>query len=221
MELGSSHRFLPFVFDRFRQGDSGTNRQRPGLGLGLAIVRNLVELHGGTVRADSKGTGEGSSFTVKLPILIAPADVAGEDRVHPTARELNTSTEGPSLKGLKILVVDDEVGAREIATIILTRAEAEVRSAANASAALEIMDTWLPDVLIADIGMPEIDGYAFIRQVRARDSEKGGRVPAIALTAFARTQDRLRVLSSGYQMHVPKPVQPDELVTVVESVARR
>jgi CheY-like chemotaxis protein len=103
----------------------------------------------------------------------------------------------------------------------LTGAEAEVRSAANASAALEIMDTWLPDVLIADIGMPEIDGYAFIRKVRARDSEKGGRIPAMALTAFARTPDRLRVLSSGYQMHIPKPVQPDELVTVVANVARR
>jgi PAS domain S-box-containing protein len=219
--IGIEPNFLPFVFDRFRQGDPGTNRQTAGLGLGLSIVRNLVELHGGTVHADSKGAGEGASFTVKLPILIAPADVAGEDRVHPTAHELNTSTGGPSLKGLKILVVDDEDGAREIATIILTGAEAEVRSAANAIAALEIMDTWLPDVLVADIGMPEIDGYDFIRQVRARDSEKGGMVPAIALTAFARTQDRLRVLSSGYQMHVPKPVQPDELVTVVASVARR
>jgi PAS domain S-box-containing protein len=219
--IGIEPQFLPFVFDRFRQGDTGANRQTVGLGLGLSIVRHLVELHGGTVHADSKGVGEGASFTVKLPILIAPADVAGEDRVHPTAHELNTSAESPSLKGLKILVVDDEDGSREIATIILARAEAEVRNAANASAALTIMDSWLPDVLIADIGMPGIDGYAFIRQVRARDSEKGGMVPAIALTAFARTQDRLRVLSSGFQMHVPKPVQPDELVTVVASVARR
>lgn len=219
--IGIEPEFLPFVFDRFRQGESGTSRQAAGLGLGLAIVRHLVELHGGSVRADSKGEGEGASFTIKLPILIAPAEAGGADRVHPTAQELNSLTEGPSLKGLKILVVDDEDGAREVAAIILSQAEAEVRSAATASAALHIMDTWLPDVLVADIGMPEVDGYDLIRQVRARDSEKGGRVPAIALTALAKTQDRLRVLSSGYQMHVPKPVQPDELVTIVASVARR
>ena len=170
-------------------------------------MRHLVELHGGSVSADSKGAGQGATFTVKLPILVAPTNAAETDLVHPAADELNISTAAPSLKGLKILVVDDEDGAREVATIILTRAEAEVRSAANADAALQIMDTWLPEVLVADIGMPEVDGYDFIRQVRARDAEKGGRIPAIALTAFARTQDRLRVLSSGYQMHVPKPVR--------------
>jgi PAS domain S-box-containing protein len=219
--IGIEPEFLPFVFDRFRQAETGTTRQTTGLGLGLAIVRHLVELHGGSVRADSKGAGEGASFTVKLPILIAPGDVAGADRVHPTAHELNTSMKAPSLKELKILVVDDEEGAREVATVILAQAEAEVRSAASASAALQIMDTWRPDVLVADIGMPEVDGYDFIRLVRARDAEKGGRVPAIALTAFARTQDRLRVLSSGFQMHVPKPLQPEELVTVVASVAQR
>lgn len=219
--IGIEPEFLPFVFDRFRQGETGTNRQAPGLGLGLAIVRHLVELHGGLVRADSKGAGEGASFTVELPILIAPVDVAGAARVHPSAHELNTMSEGPSLKGFKVLVVDDEDGAREVAAIILTRAGAEIRSAANASAALQILETWRPDVLVADIGMPAVDGYDFIRQVRARDPERGGRIPAIALTAFARTQDRLRVLSSGYHMHVPKPVQPEELVTVVASVARR
>jgi CheY-like chemotaxis protein len=211
---------LPYVFDRFRQGDSGTNRQNSGLGLGLAIVRNLVELHGGTVSAESEGRGQGASFIIKLPILIAH-DVHDEERVHPVVTETLASNGGPSLNLLKVLVVDDEAGAREIAATILKQAQAEVRTAESASAALEIMDEWLPDVLVADIGMPDVDGYAFISQVRTRTLQRGGSVPAAALTAYARTQDRMRVLSSGYQMHIPKPIQPAELVTVVASLARR
>ena len=127
----------------------------------------------------------------------------------------------PSLKNLKILVVDDEAGAREVAETILVQAQAEVRTAEGAKAALDILDEWCPDVLVADIGMPDIDGYDFIRQVRARSAQSGGNVPAAALTAYARTQDRLRVLSAGFQMHVPKPIQPDELVAVVASLAKR
>jgi PAS domain S-box-containing protein len=218
--VGIEPQLLPYVFDRFRQGDSGTSRQSSGLGLGLAIARSLVELHGGTVSAESHGREQGASFTIKLPILIARA-VHDEERVHPAVMESNASTSGLSLNHLKVLVVDDETGAREIAATILMQAQAEVRTAESASAALEIMNEWLPDVLVADIGMPDVDGYAFISQVRTRSPQHGGSVPAAALTAYARTQDRLRVLSSGYQMHIPKPIQPDELVTVVASLAKR
>ena len=219
--IGIEPEFLPYVFDRFRQGDSGTNRQSSGLGLGLAIVRHLVELHGGTVRAQSKGHGQGASFTVRLPTLISPSAPDEEERVHPAAEVIIPADRGPSLKNLKVLVVDDETGAREVASNILIHAQAEVRTAESASEALEIMDRWRPDVLVADIGMPVVDGYEFIKQVRARNSQSGGDVPAAALTAYARTQDRLRVLSAGYQMHVPKPIQPAELVTVVASLAKR
>ena len=219
--VGIETQLLPYVFDRFRQGDSGTNRQSGGLGLGLAIVRHLVELHGGTVCAESKGTGQGASFTVKLPILIGSGDIAGEQRVHPTATEIGSRMDTPLLRNVRVLVVDDEAGAREVASIILIQAQAEVRAAESARAALEIMDEWRPDVLVADIGMPQVDGYEFISQVRTRSQQNGGDVPAVALTAYARTRDRLRVLSSGYQMHVPKPIQPDELIMVIASVVKR
>jgi PAS domain S-box-containing protein len=215
---GIEPELLPYVFDRFRQGDSGSNRQSSGLGLGLAIVRNLVELHGGTVRVESKGRGQGASFTVRLPTLSASDE---EERVHPTAEEIASAEAGPSLMNLRVLVVDDEAGAREVTSTILAHALAEVRTAESAREALQIMDQWQPDVLVADIGMPDVDGYKFIRQVRARSRQNGGAVPAAALTAYARTQDRLRVLSEGYQMHVPKPIQPAELVTVVASLAKR
>jgi PAS domain S-box-containing protein len=219
--IGIEPELLPYVFDRFRQGDSGSNRQSSGLGLGLAIVRNLVELHGGTVRVESKGHGQGASFTVRLPTLIALSAGDEEERVHPTIEEITSVEAAPSLMNVKVLVVDDEPGAREIASTILAQAQAEVRTAESASEALEVMDQWQPDVLVADIGMPNVDGYEFIRQVRARSPESGGAVPAAALTAYARTQDRLRVLSEGYQMHVPKPFQPAELVTVVASLVKR
>jgi PAS domain S-box-containing protein len=219
--IGIEPQLLPHVFDRFRQGDSGTNRQRSGLGLGLAIVRNLVELHGGTVLADSKGPGQGASFTVRLPTLIAPTISDKGERFDPAGEEIISADCGPLLQNLRVLVVDDEAGAREVASTILAQAQAEIRTAENASQALEILGQWQPDVLVADIGMPEVDGYELIRRIRARSPQSGGRVPAAALTAYARTQDRLRVLSAGYQTHVPKPIQPAELIMVVASLAKR
>ena len=219
--IGIAPALLPHVFERFRQGDIGTNRQSSGLGLGLAIVRHLVELHGGTVRAESKGEGEGASFTVSLPTLIALNAVEEKGRVHPVAEEIMPVQDVPSLKNLRVLVVDDEAGSREIAAAILSQADADVRMAGSADEALAVLNQWQPDVLVADIGMPEVDGYEFIRKVRLRSPDNGGTIPAAALTAFARTQDRLRVLSEGYQMHVPKPIQPAELITVVASLARR
>jgi CheY-like chemotaxis protein/two-component sensor histidine kinase len=219
--IGIQPELLPQVFDRFRQGDSSSSRQNPGLGLGLAIVRNLVELHGGTVHAESKGPGQGATFIVRLPTLIALSTRDEEARVHPAVEEIRPPEDGPSLANLRVLVVDDEPGAREVAAVILAQAHAEVRTAASAQEALQVMDQWEPDVLVADIGMPEVDGYEFIRRVRARGPHGGGAVPAAALTAYARTQDRMRVLSEGYQTHVPKPIQSAELVTVVASLAKR
>ncbi|MBV8361183.1 MAG: PAS domain S-box protein [Deltaproteobacteria bacterium] len=219
--IGIEPQLLPYVFDRFRQGDSGSDRHSTGLGLGLAIVRSLVELHGGTVRAESKGRGQGASFTVRLPTLIGPSASGEEERVHPAVEDITLAGPGPSLINLRVLVVDDEAGAREVASGILEHAQAEVRTAESAKDALQVMDAWQPDILVADIGMPDVDGYEFIRQVRARSPESGGAIPAAALTAYARTQDRMRVLLAGYQMHVPKPIQPAELVTVVASLAKR
>jgi PAS domain S-box-containing protein len=219
--IGIEPQLLPYVFDRFRQGDSGTNRRNSGLGLGLAIVRNLVELHGGTVRAESQGLGQGASFTVRLPTLVALTGSGQEGSFAPEDEEIIPPDGRPLLQNLRVLVVDDEAGAREVASTILTQAQAEIRTAESASQALEIMDQWQPDVLVADIGMPGEDGYELIRRVRARSPENGGAVPAAALTAYARTQDRLRVLSEGYQTHVPKPIRPAELIMVVASLTKR
>jgi PAS domain S-box-containing protein len=219
--IGIDPAFLPHIFERFRQADSSASRQSSGLGLGLAIVRHLVELHGGTVWAESKGKGQGSSFSVRLPTTIALGVSSKDDGMRSMTEQVLPADDVPSLHNLKVLVVDDEPAAREIASTVLGQANAEVRLAESANKALEILDQWQPDVIVADIGMPEVDGYEFIRRVRKRSLEQGGAIPAAALTAYARTQDRLRLLSEGYQMHVPKPVQPAELVTVVASLAKR
>jgi PAS domain S-box-containing protein len=215
---GIAPQFLPMVFDRFRQGDSSTTREHGGLGLGLAIVRHLVELHGGIVSARSAGEGKGAEFIVELPMSIAvPQD---EARAHPSLGGTESHAM-PSLAGLRILIVDDEPDAREVISELLHDAGAEVAAAESARIAFDLIDQWKPDVLISDIGMPGEDGYDLIRKVRARPPEDRGQIPAIALTAFARTQDRLKALSAGYQMHVGKPIDPAELVTIVASVTRR
>jgi PAS domain S-box-containing protein len=213
---------LPVIFDRFRQGEDGTAREYGGIGLGLAIVRHLVELHGGVVSARSDGANKGAEFTVQLPVLImsASANLRRDASDHPSAGGVAGGLV-PSLVGLRILVVDDEPDAREVVSLILVQAGALVTSAADVGHAIDLVDQWQPDLLISDIGMPGEDGYELIRQVRARSSDRRGQIPAIALTALGRSQDRLKVLSAGYQMHVSKPIEPIELVTVVASVTKR
>ena len=214
--------FLPHVFDRFRQADQKTSRQHGGMGLGLAIVRHLVELHGGVVLAASEGLGHGATFTVQLPITpVYQVDTSG-GRVHPAARDLLPAHEATDrLDGLTILVVDDEPDTRELLRRGLEYCGATVRLAGSAAAALKALDEQVPDVMISDIGMPGSDGYELIRQIRHRETENGRHVAAIALTAYTRVEDRLHALRAGYDMHVPKPVELTELCAVAVSLTRR
>jgi signal transduction histidine kinase/CheY-like chemotaxis protein len=217
---GIKPEFLPYVFDRFRQEDSGTDRQWGGLGLGLTIVRNIVELHGGTVRAASEGLGKGATFTVALPIAAArPAPPKALRDKAPGGRSAPENP--PSLAGVRALLVDNDADARELTTMMLAEGGAEVRTAVSATEALAACDEWRPDVLISNIGLPGEDGYTLMKKLRARESERGGHIPAIAMTAYGRQEDRLRALSVGYEYHIPKPVEPAELLTVVASLTNR
>jgi PAS domain S-box-containing protein len=212
---------LPHLFERFHQADSTSTRSHTGLGLGLALVRHLVELHGGKVTAQSPGEGQGATFTVELPVAIAHREQEREARVHPTARTVLLSAAGPSLRGLRVLVVDDDRDSLDLIHTILVSSGAEARECASASEGLKIVQEWRPHVLISDIEMPGEDGYTFIGKVRALDFTQGGKTPALALTAYGRVEDRLRSLSAGYSMHVPKPVDPAELGVIVASLAGR
>ena len=217
---GISAVFLPYVFERFQQADSTTAREHGGLGLGLAIVRHLVELHGGTIQADSQGEGMGSTFSVDLPLMAVRMDADELKRDYPRVGG-GRSTDRPSaLEGLRVLVVEDEADSREIIKAVLIRGGAEVRTSASVREALEVLEQWRPDVLMSDIGMPNEDGYALIHKVRALAEDRGGRIPAAALTAYVKTEDRKRVLAAGYQMHVAKPVGPAELVTAVANLSK-
>lgn len=227
---GISTEFLPYVFDRFRQADSSSTRSYGGLGLGLAIVRHLVELHGGTVQVESPGEGLGTTFTVNLPLMAVRLEAIEAERVHPTVGQGVPFDNLPSLAGLQVLVVDDEADTREFLTTVLEQCGAQVRAVKSVREALEAIAHLKPDVLVSDIGMPEEDGYTLIRQVRRREAacrqtsllpEQGGKIPAVALTAYARAEDRTRSLKEGFQMHLPKPIEPAELVTVVASLTGR
>lgn len=211
---GIDPEFLPRVFDRFRQADSSTTRSFGGLGLGLAIVRHLVELHGGTVSAESEGVGKGATFSATFPLLT--------ERAEPVAHgsDLN-ATEVRSLDGLRVLLVDDEPEAREIISTVIGRTGAEVKSCISASDALMKMAEWRPDVILSDIAMPEEDGYSFIGKVRSLPRDKGGETPAAALSAYARDEDRMQALAAGYQMHIAKPIGASQLVTMVAKLAGR
>jgi signal transduction histidine kinase/ActR/RegA family two-component response regulator len=208
---GISPEFLPFIFERFRQADTTSTRKQKGLGLGLAIARQIVQLHGGTIEASSAGEGRGSTFTVKLPLqvtsspAITPAPARGEERTRRT----------PSLDGITVLVVDDEEDAREAMAVLLGQAGARVISVGGAAEAIDTLDRERPDVLLSDIAMPGEDGYALIRRVRSRSGEAGGRIPAAALTAYATLEDRAKAIRAGYDEHIPKPVDPTRLIGAV------
>jgi signal transduction histidine kinase/ActR/RegA family two-component response regulator len=223
---GIDPEFLPHVFDRFRQADQTTTRAHGGLGLGLSIVRQLVELHGGTVHAESEGEAKGATFVVQLPVMIARRQQPETpERRHPRAGRGAPLECPPQLAGLRVLVVEDEEDSRDLLRAILEGCGSDVTVAASVSEALELFERSKPDILLSDIGMPEEDGYQLIGKVRALEAGQGvsnnGRVPAIALTAYARLEDRVRALNAGYQVHVPKPIEPVELVAVIASLAGR
>jgi signal transduction histidine kinase/CHASE1-domain containing sensor protein/ActR/RegA family two-component response regulator len=213
---GIKPEFLPYVFDRFRQADGSITRSFGGLGLGLAIVRHLVELHGGTVSADSAGEEKGATFTVNLPILVNQQRTSS---VEPTQQSQQIADDyfhdHQSLEGIKILVVDDEADARELITSILEAAGAMAMAVSNTTEAINKILELKPSILISDIGMPGEDGYSLIRKVRSLNPEQGGKIPALALTAFATTEDRNQAITAGYQEHIAKPVEPRELVDVM------
>jgi len=218
---GIAPEFLPHVFERFRQADSTTTRAFGGLGLGLAIVRQLVELHGGTVRVESEGEGLGSTFTLSLPLMAAPGAGSDTARAQPPEFKRAAFECPPELDGLRVLVVEDDADTCQLLQAILAGCGAQVKTASSAATALEAVAAEVFDVLISDIGMPDEDGYSLIARVRALGKERGGAVPAAALTAYTGEKDRVRVLQSGFQMHVPKPISPSELLAVVANLTQR
>ncbi len=215
---------LPFVFDRFRQGDTSTQRRHGGLGLGLSLVKHFVEMHGGAVVAKSAGPGQGSTFVVCLPVQIAVPDVTdGEgERIHPAvAGDGQLSISRLPISDLKVIIVDDEVDARALVERMLGQHGVDVYTAGSADEALALIARVKPDVIVSDVGMPGVDGYQFMRKVRSLSDEQGGRTPAVALTAFARSEDRTKALLAGYQAHLAKPVDANELAAVVATLAGR
>jgi CheY-like chemotaxis protein len=213
--------FLPHVFERFSQADNPFAGRVSGLGLGLAIVKSLTELHGGSVRVKSGGEGKGSTFIVSLPISVVHTLDRAENR-----QRTNVEREGPALNctdlaGIKIVVVDDEADAIALVKRIMEDCGAGVKACTSGAECLACVPTFRPDVLITDIGMPDMDGYTLIKTLRAMSEKDGGRTPAVALTAFARSEDRRQAMLAGFDVHVAKPVEPGELVAVVSRLASR
>jgi signal transduction histidine kinase/CheY-like chemotaxis protein len=213
--------FLPHLFERFRQSDASTTRHHGGLGLGLSIVKQLVELHGGSIRAKSPGQGMGSTFCMELPLIVVHSVDEEKPRTHPRAPTNEVQSDYPSLAGVIVLAVDDEPDARQLIKRVLEQCGAQVVVAGSSREAMQVLTETRPHMIISDIGMPDEDGYTFIRKVRALSDKDGGNIPAAALTAFARAEDRTRALRAGFQTHVAKPVEPTELTAVVASLTSR
>jgi signal transduction histidine kinase len=218
--MGIRPDFLPYIFEHFRQADSTSTRENRGLGLGLAIARHLVELHGGAIEAESPGEGQGASFTITLPLMEGTAAALLPEPMDQAASS-TAALQPDGLAGVRVLVVDDAEDAREALSMLLGQFGARVTAVGSVDEALAVLDRDQPHVLLSDIAMPEEDGYTLIRKVRARDAARGGRVPAAALTAYATPEDRTKALRAGYQDHLPKPVDPAVLVEIVASLARR
>ena len=219
---GISAEFLPYVFDRFRQAEGSISRKQGGLGLGLAVVRHLVELHGGNVRANSEGLDEGSTFQVELPMAQERRDPArAEDRRREIERRRSLGGERVSLDGIHVLLVEDDDDSRKLLSVMLKQHGAEVTPASSAADAYRLFNEKLPDVLISDIGMPEQDGYELMRRIRELPVEKGGLIPALALTGYATRKDRDLSLSAGYHRHIAKPIEQGELVAAIASLVGR
>ena len=211
---GIQPEILPFIFDRFRQGDSTTTRPHGGLGLGLALVRHLVDLHGGRVRAASEGPGRGATFVVELPVAILGPEAG-------TTLETSAAMGALPLQNVRVLLVDDDADGLDLTTVMLTNSGAQVTTAVSVAAALNVLESWPADVLVSDIEMPGEDGYELLRRIRAK--ERGGRtrLPALALTAYGRPEDRRRTLAAGYNLHLAKPIDPSELVLAVANLVGR
>jgi signal transduction histidine kinase/DNA-binding response OmpR family regulator len=218
--IGIAPEFLPYIFDRFRQADGSTTRLHGGLGLGLAIVRHLVELHHGNIAVESPGKGKGSTFKINLPL--APGNLPeGSDNGEQASKVIIAVNESKTLDGLRVLVIDDEADSRDLITAILTRYGSEVICTPSVSEAIRTFQDWSPDLVVSDIGMPDEDGFSLIKKLRKLRSKHAKQVPAIALTAYATTEDRARVLKAGFQIHVAKPIEPEELVRSIVSATGR
>ncbi|HMH45233.1 MAG TPA: ATP-binding protein, partial [Pyrinomonadaceae bacterium] len=215
--VGIPKDFLPFIFDRFTQADTTSSRKHAGLGLGLSIARHIIELHGGAITAESEGEGKGATFRITLPVRALQVQAADSGQA---TVPIETIASEIILNGLRVMVVDDEAETRELLKVMLGSHGVDVLTASSGTEALAQINEWQPAVIVSDIGMPVMDGYMFMKRVRGLDSEQRS-VPSIALTAYARAEDRLRALAAGFQMHVPKPVEASELVMVIASLVKR
>ena len=219
--IGIAPEFLPHVFERFRQADAGITRERGGLGLGLSIARQLVEMHGGTIDASSGGINQGATFRVRIPLMIVHPVRDDLPRIHPRAGGSAPKSVTPDLRDVHVLAVDDEADALSLVSEVLQAAGARVSTARSATEALSSLDAAVPDVVVADLGMPLIDGFQFIDRVRRHRNARVREVPAAALTAYARSEDRMKALRAGFQIHLAKPIDPAELVTTIAALAKR
>jgi len=219
--IGISPEFLPHVFERFRQADAGMTRERGGLGLGLSIARQLIEMHGGTIDVSSAGTGQGSTFRLRIPLMIVQPSLENGRRALPRPAGERRESHLGDLHDVHVLAVDDERDALSLVLEVLEGAGARVSTARSVEEAWLKLETDVPDVVVADLGMPKLDGFQFIDRIRRHRNPRIRELPAAALTAYARSDDRIRALRAGFQIHLTKPIDPAELVTTVASLAKR